>query len=70
MSLQIELSQQKKKIDWYTLRRKLDQVDIRKDFWTVTENRGKNWALADGRVPSNDPQNNYGTYGLKSPSRF
>ena len=61
MWLQIKLNQQKKKIDWYTLRRKLDQVDVRKDFWTVTDNREKNWPIAEGRVPSNYPRNICGT---------
>ena len=28
----------------------------------VTERRGKNWPIADRRVPSNDPRNNCGTH--------
>ena len=39
----------------------LDQDDIRKDFWTVTENKEKKWPIADGRVPSKDPKNKRGT---------
>ena len=41
--------------------RKLDRVNVRKDFWDVTRNRENNWPIADLRVPCNDPRNNFGT---------
>ena len=32
---------------------------------TVSKDKGKNWRIADRRVPSNDPRNNCETYSYK-----
>ena len=40
------------------MRGKLGQVNFRKNFFRG----GKNWPIADRRVPSNDSRNNCGTY--------
>ena len=71
MSLQIELSQHQKKIDWYTLRRKLDQSDVRKDFWTVTENREKeNGQFLAGVSPVTIPKTIAGHIWAQVPFSF
>ena len=43
------------------MRGKLGQVNFRKDFWDLFRG-GKNWPIADRRVPSNDSRKNCGTY--------
>ena len=54
---------------WKT-RRKLGRVNFRKDFWGCYWAKGKNWPIADRRVPSNDPRNNCGTHFGASPLLF
>ena len=39
-----------------------DDYDFAKTSGVVTEDRGKNWPIADRRIPSNDPRNNCGTH--------
>ena len=48
-------------------RRKLGRVNFCKDFWGCYWAKGKNWPIADRRVPSNDPRNNCGTHFGSSP---
>ena len=44
------------------LRRKLGRLNFGKDFWDCFQEQGKNWPIADRRVPSNNPRNNCGTF--------
>ena len=43
-------------------RRRLGQVYFRKDFRDCYYRDGKNWPIADQRLPSNDPRNNCRTH--------
>lgn len=45
-----------------TLERKRGRVNLRKDFRDCCKGLGKNWPIADQRVPSNDPTRNCGTH--------
>ena len=40
------------------------ELTFAKTSGIVTRVRGKNWPIADGRVPSNDPRNNCGTLAV------
>ena len=40
----------------------LANLTFAKTYGTVTRDREKNWPIADGRVPSNNPRNNCGTH--------
>ena len=39
----------------------MERVKFRKDFWDCYWGQGKNWPIAEWRVPSNDPRKNCGT---------
>ena len=43
-------------------RKKLGRVNFRKDLWDYFQGQGKNWPMADRRVPSYDPMNICGTH--------
>ena len=40
--------------------------DVRKDLWDCYKGQGRNWPIADRRVPSNHPRNNCGTHFCSS----
>ena len=41
------------------------KLTFAKTCGTVSKDKGKNWRIADRRVPSNDPRNNCETYSYK-----